>query len=172
MNRVPVMMILVYRQCQHTVIPTYTVDSLDVYFPYSNHSNSFRPETFSCVPCSFQVVLPYIHAKMERLYRHYSVGVLGLALSAQGNSSGELRERSGNEMSAARRTLTHRLGRAVLSAFVAGYPYLNAGLQGTQFVYHLCYLLGIPSQVDIPHSPVLHALGLQMGRVSAEDMVR
>lgn len=67
--------------------------------------------------------------------------------------------------------LSHRIGRAVATALVASYPYLHAGLQGTRFFYHLHYLLGAPSGEDIPHSPVLHALRLQMARVSAEDMV-
>lgn len=41
-------------------------------------------------------------------------------------------------------------------------------MEATTFGYHLTYLLG-NSPV---HSPVLHALGLGMARISASDMVR
>jgi hypothetical protein len=58
----------------------------------------------------------------------------------------------------------------VLRAFVAAYPYAQAAIQAVQFAYHLGYLLGI--NPEAPHGPMLHLLGVEMARVSAEDMVR
>ena len=56
-----------------------------------------------------------------------------------------------------------------MRAFTTAYPYVHAMSQGLQFAYHLGYLLG--TAPDAPHGPVLHLLGIEMARVSAEDMV-
>lgn len=53
-------------------------------------------------------------------------------------------------------------------AFVAAYPCIHAGLELASFGWHLAFLVGSLSV----HRPGLHALGLQMARVSAQDMVR
>lgn len=65
-------------------------------------------------------------------------------------------------------TLAQRARRALLRAFVAAYPWCHAAMEGSALAYHLAFLLGRAPA----HRPVLHALGMQLSRVSAQDMVR
>ncbi|GFH28369.1 uncharacterized protein HaLaN_26847 [Haematococcus lacustris] len=60
-----------------------------------------------------------------------------------------------------------RLRSMALRCFVASYPLGHAGIELLTFGYHLAYLLSACPA----HRPVLHALGLQLARVSASDMV-
>lgn len=64
-------------------------------------------------------------------------------------------------------TPSHSWRTAATKAFVSAYPWLHAASEGLTFAYHLSYLLGAATT----HSPVLHALGMQMTRVSGQDMV-
>ncbi len=51
--------------------------------------------------------------------------------------------------------------------FVAAYPYAHAACELTSLGYQAAYLLGAAPC----HRPVLHALGTQLARVSANDLV-
>lgn len=57
--------------------------------------------------------------------------------------------------------------RLLVRAFVAAYPWCHAAAEGSTLAYHMAYLLGSAPA----HRPALHALGMQVSRVSAQDMV-
>eukprot|EP00198_Chlamydomonas_reinhardtii_P006960 XP_001696296.1 predicted protein [Chlamydomonas reinhardtii] len=116
-----------------------------------------------------QVLLPYLRAKTEKVYRHYAAtspgsGVLGLALrySAAQGSVAEADDGGNSGVGQEDGSWSRRLQRA----FVASYPWIHAGIEGTTFAYHLAYLLG----ASPAHQPVLHALGVTMARTSAKDL--
>ncbi|KAJ9523204.1 hypothetical protein QJQ45_023990, partial [Haematococcus lacustris] len=105
---------------------------------------------------ALQVVLPYLRTKCDRLHRlGSSQGMLGLAL-----------QRAQSRPARTPEGLFLRLRSMALRCFVASYPLGHAGIELLTFGYHLAYLLSACPA----HRPVLHALGLQLARVSASDM--
>ncbi len=63
--------------------------------------------------------------------------------------------------------MSTRLRHLAAKAYVSAYPWLHAASELTSFAYHTAYLLGVAPC----HRPALHLLGLQLARVSAQDMV-
>mmetsp|Transcript_9250 Transcript_9250/g.19779 ORF Transcript_9250/g.19779 Transcript_9250/m.19779 type:complete len:379 (-) Transcript_9250:696-1832(-) len=108
-----------------------------------------------------QVGLPYLKSKADRLYKlQIEAGPLGLALQQAARSSTSA---PGGQQAAPPLPWPPR---QLLRAFMTTYPYLHALYEGTSFVYQLAYLLGMAEA----HRPALHVLGLQLARVSAQDM--
>eukprot|EP00983_Pelagomonas_calceolata_P059980 1146161-Pelagomonas_calceolata.AAC.7 len=58
--------------------------------------------------------------------------------------------------------------RLLVRAFVTAYPWCHAAMESSTLAYHIAYLL----RVAPTHRPTLHALRMQVSRVSAQDMVR
>lgn len=108
--------------------------------------------------CPVQVLLPYLRAKADRLYRlHANQGILGLALG-----------RSGQARSRQTHSIWQRSKLGLLQGFVHTYPYVHAALEGSVLAWHIAYLLGRAPA----HSPVLQAMDMHLARISSDDLVR
>uniref|UniRef100_A0A7S3VUL7 Peroxisome biogenesis protein 12 n=1 Tax=Dunaliella tertiolecta TaxID=3047 RepID=A0A7S3VUL7_DUNTE len=109
-----------------------------------------------------EVLVPYLRSKAGQLHKlHAGEGVLGLALqnSASRQRAGDC-DRQSSWAGYARRLLVR--------AFVTAYPWCHAAMESSTLAYHIAYLL----RVAPTHRPTLHALRMQVSRVSAQDMAR
>jgi hypothetical protein len=64
-------------------------------------------------------------------------------------------------------SLRSRARRLLIQAFVRAYPWCHAATEASTLAYHLAFLL----HAAPAHRPTLHALNMQVARVSAQDMV-
>ncbi|KAK9810536.1 hypothetical protein WJX72_012327 [[Myrmecia] bisecta] len=108
------------------------------------------------------VAVPYIKAKLDRLYNQYrrqSEGPLGLTLRMQQQPEQQVPE--------GRSALAAGGRRLLLSIFLRVYPWAHAAQEGLRFAYQLLYLLDSTPY----YSPLLHLLGQQVVRVSGQELV-
>ena len=120
------------------------------------------------------VFAPYVKAKLDALYAHWSASLpsreerqqqrrrrrrrrRGSRQGQEGEEDDEEEEEDEEE------DVSTKLRRA----FVAMYPVLHVGYEGSFFAYQWAYLLGHTKH----YSPLLHLAGQALRRVTREDLV-